>query len=215
MKRHPTPPLAEIYADVANYYGAKVRRHGPTPLGVDWTNVPTQELRFVQLLKLVGRRRNFSINDVGCGYGALLEFLRKRFPHAAIRYAGVDLAPEMIASAMALHGSAADAGFSVGHQPAAPADYCVASGIFNVKLYRSDAHWHDYVARTLGDMARASRKGFAANFLAPVADGEGRQELYRVQPQVWLDYCKTELGCEAETAEGYGLAEFTLRAVIR
>src|SRR5438876_11504259 len=55
--------------EVASYYDGRVREFGPTPWGVDWTCELTQQLRFVQLLKVAGRRKRFSLNDLGCGYG--------------------------------------------------------------------------------------------------------------------------------------------------
>ena len=204
-------PVTDIHADIGNYYAAKVLRYGATPLGVDWTCSPTQELRFVQLLKLIGRPAKFSINDIGCGYGALVGFLRKRFSRSAIDYFGVDIAPEMIAVAIKHNAPAQNVEFAVGRAGIRVADYSVASGIFNVKLYHSAAAWAQFVASTLDDMARSSRKGFAVNFLAPLGSGEeGRQELYRVAPEVWLDYCQQQLGLKVTLLEAYGLREFTL-----
>ena len=87
--------LDSVYGAIENYYTAKVSRHGATPLGVDWTCIATQELRFVQLLKLCEFAAPFSLNDLGCGYGALLAYLAKRHASAAIDYLGIDLsAPE-------------------------------------------------------------------------------------------------------------------------
>jgi hypothetical protein len=48
----------------------KIRKFGATPLGVDWTCVSTQQLPFVQLLKLCDTSPA-SLNDLGCGYGAI------------------------------------------------------------------------------------------------------------------------------------------------
>ena len=73
---------------VAHYFSGRVRKFGPTPWGVDWTCELTQNLRFVQLLKVAGRRRSFSLNDLGCGYGALLPFIRQRYGEAGIDCGG-------------------------------------------------------------------------------------------------------------------------------
>jgi len=66
--------LAAVRAGISDYYTARIRKFGATPLGVDWTCQPTQELRFVQLLTVCDFASAFSLNDLGCGYGALLSF---------------------------------------------------------------------------------------------------------------------------------------------
>src|SRR5882724_9353149 len=57
--------LDAIYSGIAAYYSAKANKFGPTPLGVDWTCQATQEMRFVQLLKLCDFTSAFSLNDLG------------------------------------------------------------------------------------------------------------------------------------------------------
>ena len=61
MRQQPVadPDIAAVHAEIDGYYTAKVTRHGATPLGVDWSCVPTQQLRFLQLLKLCGDERAF------------------------------------------------------------------------------------------------------------------------------------------------------------
>ena len=56
--------LGALHRMVAGYYTDKVTRHGPTPLGVDWSCLPTQEMRFVQLLKLCDFSQPLSLNDI-------------------------------------------------------------------------------------------------------------------------------------------------------
>ena len=72
-----------------------------SPLWVDWPNVVSQYLRFVQLLKLCRFGQPFSLNDFGCGYGALLEFLAMRHSDAAVSYRGIDISRAMVVAARA------------------------------------------------------------------------------------------------------------------
>src|SRR5574337_306833 len=95
----PAPSLAAVHAAIARYYTSTLQAHGATPNGVDWANRPTQELRFVQLLKICDFTAPFSLDDLGCGYGALLAYLAWRHPEAEVDYLGVDLSNEMIAAA--------------------------------------------------------------------------------------------------------------------
>lgn len=207
--------VGQIYSDVEAYYAARVAKYGATPLGVDWSCEATQSLRFVQLLKICDFSAPFSLNDVGCGYGALCAFLAMRYPKARIDYLGVDLSKAMISRARRRF-AAPGRRFVVGKASPRLADYSVASGIMNVNVGYSRAVWEDFVAAMLGDMRRNSRRGFSVNFMrdSPTA-GEGSDDslatcLYRTSPSRWISYCQDQLGCSVETLESYGMKEFTL-----
>jgi SAM-dependent methyltransferase len=202
--------LKRVYAATERYYGRKLEKHGPTPRGVDWSCVATQELRFVQLLKICGKARRFSLNDVGCGYGALLDYIRKRRANALVNYLGLDVTPAMIAQAKELHRDRQNTNFIVARSSPRTADYSIASGIFNVKLDLPFGAWESFVAVTLRSMHATSLKGFAVNFMTPLRGGDASGPLYRTSPEPWAAYCTAELGAEVEIVSDYGLREFTM-----
>lgn len=206
-------PLAALYAGIDRYYSHKVQVHGATPLGVDWPCVPTQELRFEQLLRVCDfGGAPFMLNDIGCGYGALLAFLAKQHKHAHIDYLGVDLSAPMVAQAHHLWHKRAQTEFLAANACPRQADYSVASGIFNVKLNQPRALWESFIAGTLADMRQNSRQGFSVNFLAPLAEGEtGPPELYRAPVERWQRHCEQALDARVEVLQAYGLQdEYTL-----
>ena len=94
--------LAGLRHRVGAYYTDRIARHGPTPEGVAWTCGPTQELRFVQLLKVCDFSGPFSLNDLGCGYGALVGFIRRRYRGARVDDLGIDLSEAMVGAAQRL-----------------------------------------------------------------------------------------------------------------
>lgn len=203
--------LAEVYLDIDRYYSGKIMAYGATPLGVAWPCQPTQELRFVQLLRVCESEMSFSLNDLGCGYGALLAFLAKRHRRKKIDYLGVDLSAQMIKEAHSLWGKQLATKFLVANTCPRVADYSLASGIFNVKLNQSEALWTHFVETTLMTLRATSRRGFAVNFLAPLAEGETTQtELYRTPSRVWQSYCEKNFQARVEVLQGYGMREFTL-----
>jgi len=207
------PELAPLHSRIEHYYSAKIERHGPTPLGVDWSCEPTQQLRFVQLLRLCDFQSGFSLDDWGCGYGALLSFIGKRHPEASVDYLGIDLSPAMIAQARKKSRGRRNARFAVGDCSERVADYAVASGIFNVQIDEPLALWERFVGHTLRTMAHSTRIGFAVNFLAPLPEGmEGKRELYRPDPARWVDFCERELAMKVTLLDRYGMREFTLLA---
>ena len=70
----------------------------------------------MQLMKLCDLPEFFSLNDLGCGYGALLAYLAKRHSEAKIDYLGIDLSPAMVRRAKRLWRNQKDAKFVVGQQ---------------------------------------------------------------------------------------------------
>jgi SAM-dependent methyltransferase len=206
--------LSGVYSKIEAYYSARVAKYGATPLGVDWSCQATQGLRFVQLLKLCDFSAPFSLNDIGCGYGALATFLAARYPDSKIDYLGLDLSRNMIRRARRRF-SRSGHRFVVGVASPRIADYSVASGIMNVNCSFSRAVWEGFVATTLREMRRMSRHGFSVNFIsdAPNAGTSADHSvdiLYRTNPEPWVRYCERELGCCVETIDDYGMKEFTL-----
>jgi len=205
--------LDVVRARVERYYAAKLARHGATALGVDWSCKATQWLRFVQLLKICPLGRPFSLIDLGCGYGALPEFLAEFHPGARVQYLGIDLSPAMIRRARRRHRSKPSIRFAViGRNSPRPADYAVASGIMNVMLGHSLPLWEGFVRASLLDLHHMGRQGFAVNFLtAPPPDSIPGQ-LYCPDPATWIRFCEYELGRSVELLDDYGMGEFTLLA---
>lgn len=195
---------------VRTYYSAAIERHGPTPRGVDWQCSASQQLRFVQLLKVCDFAAPFSLNDFGCGYGALLDYLAFRHGDTPIDYRGIDISPNMIEAARTLRPGSPAAEFVLGEACQRVADYSLASGVFNVRLDCRRKEWEIYVESILRDLRESSRRGFSVNFMRP-----GRaptKGLYRSPPERWTAFCEKELGCSVELVEDYGLREFTLLA---
>ena len=113
---------------------------------MDWSTASSQELRFSRLLQLLNDGDDGSLIDYGCGYGALLDYVRASGRRVA--YSGFDISETMIEAALRA-GTAPRPPFTADVSQLAPADYVVASGIFNVKLGHAPDAWWDYVLQTL------------------------------------------------------------------
>jgi SAM-dependent methyltransferase len=198
-----------IVGAVASYYSAKLREHGPTARGVDWNSEESQRLRFERLLEVCEPSRPMSLNDYGCGYGALVDFLRQR--GEAFRYVGYDVAPAMIEAARQRYPGASDCRFTARLDDLSAADYTVASGIFNVKLDVADADWQAYVLASLDQINALSARGFAFNALTAYSDAERkRPDLHYADPLALFDHCKRHYSRRVALLHDYPLWEFTL-----
>jgi SAM-dependent methyltransferase len=195
--------------DVADYYSAKLAQYGETPHGVDWNGGESQVLRFQQLVKVIGQQNAFSINDLGCGYGALFDHLASSYQQ--FNYNGYDISADMIRAASERYIGVQNACFVTACEPPDTADYSVASGIFNVRLGVSNALWHDYIQATLDVLHRTSRRGFAFNCLTSYSDADKmRDYLYYADPCALFDLCKRRYSSHVALLHDYGLYEFTM-----
>jgi SAM-dependent methyltransferase len=202
-------PVNDLLANVASYYSSKLAEHGETPCGVDWNGVGSQSLRFQQLCKIFSTEGDFSTNDLGCGYGALLDYLQVNYPYC--RYLGVDISSDMIRSASLRHINTPGARFITAAEPDQLADYGVASGIFNVRLGHTDAEWFDYLEATLDVLDRTSKHGFAFNCLTSYSDEDKKRDyLYYADPCQLFDICKRRYSSQVALLHDYGLYEFTI-----
>jgi SAM-dependent methyltransferase len=200
---------SEILTEVADYYSAKLAEHGETPRGVDWNGEESQTLRFAQLAKIIQPSSAFSLNDLGCGYGALFDYLNTT--HQNFTYTGCDVSNDMVDAAKTRYIHHTNAHFLVASEPPEIADYGIASGIFNVRLGRSDAEWQSYLEITLDILNNTSQQGFAFNCLTAYSDADKmRDYLYYADPCQLFDLCKRRYSRHVALLHDYGLYEFTI-----
>jgi hypothetical protein len=198
--------------DVERYYSDRVQTHGATARGVDWNSAESQELRFTQLARLWdldvdAHPGEFSVIDFGCGYGALVDYLRQS--RAPFRYQGFDISEAMIREATPRAGANATFTTDVGRLERA--DYVVASGLFNVKLKASSDAWEEHMRETTDTMAALATRGFAFNALTSYSDPDRqRDDLHYADPSRWFDYCKRRHSRFVTLLHDYPLYEFTL-----
>jgi SAM-dependent methyltransferase len=201
--------LDPVLRQLVEFYATTLASHGPTPLGVGWNSIKAQQLRFAKLCTLLDNDGNESIVDYGCGYGALLTYLRSR--PGDFEYWGYDICDEMIDAAKSEFANERGTHFTTDRASLVQADYCVASGIFNVKFDAADATWREYIVATIQDMAGIARRGIAFNALTSYSDLEKRRpELYYADPLDLFDYCKRNLSRDVALLHDYKLYDFTI-----
>jgi len=198
-----------IIKNVAEYYSDKIVTYGVTPKGVDWSSKESQLLRFEQLLKVCDYQSHFSINDYGCGYGALVDYMNSQKYH--FNYFGYDISPQMLKQAEEIYNNYPHVVFSSGKSDLPISDYTVASGIFNVKRNIEISEWEQYILATLNDLFKLSKHGFAFNILTKYSDVDKmRPDLYYGDPCFLFDYCKTNFSKNVAILHDYNLYEFTV-----
>jgi SAM-dependent methyltransferase len=188
---------------------AKLAEHGESPRGVDWNGAESQRLRFEQMSKIIDQPADFSLNDLGCGYGGLYDYLCLHY--SAFAYNGVDVSGDMIRAAQSRYSNVRNARFAMAAEPWKIAHYGVASGIFNVRLAHNDIQWQEHVSNTLDILNHTSSKGFSFNCLTSYSDSDKKQNyLYYADPCGLFDLCKCRYSRHVALLHDYGLHEFTI-----
>ncbi|MCP3726173.1 class I SAM-dependent methyltransferase [Paraburkholderia sp. CNPSo 3272] len=201
--------MSNLLSPVERYYSDKLAQFGARPQGVDWNGQEGQVKRFEQLCKLLPEGGDFSVADVGCGYGALLDFLSQR--SKGVNYIGLDISAAMIEAAARLHAQEPNAKFIVGTKPEGEVEFAIASGIFNVKLGADAASWSAYIVDTLESMDAFTTKGFSFNCLTGYSDPERmRSDLHYADPCELFDLCKRRFARNVALLHDYDLYEFTI-----
>jgi SAM-dependent methyltransferase len=201
-----------LLAPIAHYFSRAVERHGATPAGVLWRDDAGQRLRFAQLGGIfdeADRRGGVTINDLGCGYGALFEFLAERPEMADGRYVGYDVCADMLAHAKRRITDPRTS-FVESLRATQSADYALISGTYNLKLDVRDAEWEDYVRKSLMDTWAVSLKGLAFNMLGFDRSRPPQKSLYYADPMRFYDFCQRNLSSDVTLVHDYPLAEWTL-----
>jgi len=92
-----------------------------------------------------------------------------------------------------------------------PAEYAVASGVFNVKLDAEPSAWEEYALAGLDRLDSLSTAGFAFNMLTSYSDVDRmRDDLYYADPMFYFEHCKRHFARNVALLHDYQLYEFTL-----
>lgn len=200
----------EILDVQARHWSDTIVRHGANYRGVDYGNAERVQLCFRQLTAIWKDRGSASVLDFGCGYGALLGYLRNH-GFALSDYTGFDVSEEMIAHARQVNATVPGAVFTGDAGALQPADYVICAGIFNVKLNTDVAAWHEHVVRTLDQVWSLCRRGMAFNILTSYSEPDKmRPDLYYADPCWFFDHCKRNLSRDVALIHDYGVYEFTM-----
>lgn len=187
--------------------------YGCSAAGVGWTLPNIQIENFQALIEIWDKdpdATGLTINDLGCGYGALFTYIKDMPVMAGGRYFGVDLNQRMIDAAKAgITDSRAQ--FTVGDRLTEVADYTIASGTFTICRNASPIAWLNYVRENLRHLARMSKRGFAFNMLSPHLQPPTK-DMYLGEPTSFLDFCIRELSDKVTLMHGRPDLQWTLHA---
>ena len=168
-------------------YEDRLAALGPAPKGVFWRNQSTQIARFDALLNFVSKvtpMANPTLGDIGCGYGAMLDFIHKSLRYKNFHYTGIDINRAMINSCKQKFPDQKHM-FLVGKRPPSLVDFCVFSGTFNLCHTKNTSLWLDYIFANLRQCWQLSRYGLVLNLLCG-QKAEVKNQIFYAERQTFI-----------------------------
>jgi len=201
------PDLLNLIGLVYDY---RINQCGPVAKGVFWSNPDQHVLRYELLLQAVlpqDLNGPISINDLGCGYGALFDLVRSEPMMTHGRYVGYDISEKMVTAAQAKH-SDARAKFITSPIATEAADYSFASGTYNMSMGAERELWTHYIKTSLQALWGKSKKAMAFNMLGKKLKNE-LGDLYYADKDQFIKFALT-LSPEVDVVDDYIGKEFTI-----
>jgi SAM-dependent methyltransferase len=181
---------------IRRVYTRRFAKYGRHPAGIFWSNEHRQLSRFKILLDqilFVQPKGTVSVADVGCGYGAMLYFIRENRAYDRLVYSGYDINPTLI-KACKNDARLPSKRFHVGDRPLTAIDFSVMSGTYNMAVTSDVKHWEEYFLGCLRSCWRYSRKGMVFNLLCAEQSHISDGGLYYANVHRIRAYCKANFG---------------------
>ena len=153
--------------EISNIYNKRFDTFNNTPKGVFWNSKLSQDLRLNIILdKILQNTKSdeFSIADIGCGYGRLYEIIRERKLDGKVQYHGFDINQKII-SFCKNNIDFENIKFSISAFPLNKTDYVVMSGTYNLTPTNNISLWEDYIIKNLTSNWKLVQKAMIFNCL--------------------------------------------------
>lgn len=197
--------------NIEKLYTDNLKEHGISSKSVGWPDDQAHMLRFEKLFGSIFLDSINSLNDLGSGYGAVLEYFRKREKDLKTYFA-YDISKEMLDALEVKFYPKTLINKFVASYLKTKADFSIASGIFNVRFAETDDKWHGYILSVLHNLNEHSIKGFSFNLLSNYVDFK-KDHLYYADPCAFFDYCKKNFSRKVNLYHDYPLWEWTIQVI--
>ena len=188
--------MRNVEATIAQKYNKRFTKWGAVPEASLWFSKERQLVRFKLIADVIAQKRpkeNFSINDIGCGYGAFIPYLFKRFPIADFTYTGFEIAEKPLNYCIKKY-QTSNIVFEMGNSPKRQSDFSIMSGTYNYAPVLSPKVWQAYLFKNLSQIWSYSRCGMIFNLsIASEAKITSQNISYFSQENV-MEFCQNELG---------------------
>ena len=200
--------MCDLLKPLDTFFSSALAEFGPVNQGAGWADLDQQIKRFAELSKAFDTSEPFDVLDYGCGYGAMLDYLKSTKASAA--YWGYDISKALLKAARDTHPGMEDRFLSEIPQ-GKRYDYVVASGIFNLRMDIPLDTWDDIVHATIDKFHALSSRGFAFNMLTSYREPHHKRSCaYYGDPLHFFDLCFRKYSPNIALIHDYNLWDFTI-----
>ena len=136
---------------ISHIYNKRFDNYNNTPKGVFWNSKLSQDLRLNIILDKIfkiAKNEEFSIADIGCGYGRLYEIIKERNLDNKVQYYGFDINQKLI-NFCKNNKDFENIEFAISPFPFKNIDYVVMSGTYNLTPTNNIPLWENYIIKNL------------------------------------------------------------------
>ena len=184
-----------INKQISNIYNKRFDYYNNTPKGVFWNSKLSQDLRLNIILDKIlniPKNQEFSIADIGCGYGRLYEIIKERNLDNKVQYYGFDINQKLI-NFCKNNKEFENVEFAINAFPFKKTDYVVMSGTYNLTPTNNIPLWEDYIIKNLTSNWKLVEKAMIFNCLTK-AKKEINKSLYYTELSWLKRICEDEFG---------------------
>jgi len=196
----------DILKRYLDYHNDMIDKVGYSTRALYTTNA-SQKKRFRNFEKLFHRKQDFSLLDVGCGFGDFCGYLNEE-GYQNIQFTGLDINERMTAESKKRF---PDQQFVTGLVEALPQgttyDYAIASGVYS--LGESMEVVQDFFFEQFDQVYEKVNIGFAVNFLSSYSDSPDNICIYH-DPIPLLEKCMKRYGKYVILTHDYLPHDFTI-----
>lgn len=153
-------------------YDRQFKVYGGVPEGSFWYDKKRQVLRFEVIFDQLNHilPKTYSIADIGCGYGAMLDYILQARSVGVDRYTGYDISKRLVESCRKRFFEFG-AEFNVGDSPVGLVDFSVMSGTYNKTVTKSVRRWEEYVLGCLSKIWAKTESAMIFNLQSSSLEG--------------------------------------------
>ena len=188
--------VSEFEKKVAEEYNLRFQNYGAQPESSLWFSEQRQNLRFDLIIEYIKRNpvlHDFSVNDIGCGYGGFLKRLQDNFSNNSFSYAGFDLAKSPVEYCERNY-CKKGVQFYCSGIPLVMADYSVMSGTFNYAPDLTIKAWKDYLFKTLNAIWSLTRRSMIFNLMVSEEEKITSQSISYIKKENVVKFCEKNFG---------------------
>ena len=199
-------PYHEAIAVINTHFDRCLKKKSIGHQKVSWGSVQSQQERF-EILAGIGELNYCTVLDVGCGLGAMYNYLSQTRNMKLSGYVGVDLNPNMVAEASKIFpGTRFEVSNLLVNPPESTFDYVFASGIFNIVTPNISKIIHGNI-KAMFDLCRF---GVAVNFFSTLSPFDKDPNSYYSDPGHLLAFVCKNISRKVVLRHDYRKNDFTL-----